>query len=79
MRDTESVSRIMRQVSRHTEIESVHLRQNREISFSMEAEAASAMWEFISETVRLCMPAMHVPELKFPVPITGHQSVSYRI
>ena len=23
--------------------------------------------------------AMHVPELKFPVPITGHQSVSYRI
>lgn len=47
--------------------------------FSMEAEAASAMWEFISETVRLCMPAMHVPELKFPVPITGHQSVSYRI
>ena len=52
---------------------------NREISFSMEAEAASAMWEFISETVRLCMPAMHVPELKFPVLITGHQSVSYRI
>lgn len=52
---------------------------NREISFSMEAEAASAMWEFISETVRLCMPAMHVPELKFPMPITGHQSVSYRI
>lgn len=74
-----AASRIMRQVSRHTEIESVHLRQNREISFSMEAEAASAMWEFISETVRLCMPAMHVPELKFPVPITGHQSVSYRI
>ena len=35
---------IMRQVSRHTENESVHLRQNREISFSMEAEAASAMW-----------------------------------
>ena len=64
---------------RHTENESVHLRQNREISFSMEAEAASAMWEFISETVRLCMPAMHVPELKFPMPITGHQSVSYRI
>lgn len=59
--------------------ESVHLRQNREISFSMEAEAASAMWEFISETVRLYMPAMHVPELKFPMPITGHQSVSYRI
>lgn len=79
MRDTESASRIMRQVNRHTEIESVHLRQNREISFSMEAEAASAMWEFISETVRLCMPAMHVPELKFPVLITGHQSVSYRI
>ena len=71
--------RIMRQVSRHTENESVYLRQNREISFSMEAEAASAMWEFISETVRLCMPAMHVPELKFPMPITGHQSVSYRI
>ena len=45
----------------------------------LEAEAASAMWEFISETVRLCMPAMHVPELKFPMPITGHQSVSYRI
>ena len=44
-----------------------------------EAKPASAMWEFISETVRLCMPAMHVPELKFPVPITGHQSVSYRI
>lgn len=65
MRDTESASRIMRQVSRHTENESVHLRQNREISFSMEAEAASAMWEFISETVRLYMPAMHVPELKF--------------
>ena len=79
MRDTESASRIMRQVSRHTENESVHLRQNREISFSMEAEAASAMWEFISETVRLYMPAMHVPELKFPMPITGHQSVSYRI
>ena len=49
------------------------------IAPSMEAEAASAMWEFISETVRLCMPAMHVPELKFPMPITGHQSVSYRI
>ena len=41
--------------------------------------SGSSMWEFISETVRLCMPAMHVPELKFPVPITGHQSVSYRI
>ena len=40
---------------------------------------SGSMWEFISETVRLCMPAMHVPELKFPVPITGHQSVSYRI